>query len=317
MSHVSVQTAFETLRGRYTAYDWQYGKVLAEEGGGLMLEWPGGDDEAVIVVMHHSDGTDEPFHYHNYFYFNFAYRNSFDTQGNDRERITVEEGMLHGGQPFSGHAMLAHDNEETIIIGVLVKQEMMHERILPLLSPSLRLLSFLVQPQTDARAHASIHLAIREQAQMRHLLELMALEYLRDGADSQEMLSVLATAFLTLISRELADGGSWPGDPAASRTAPIIDFIRQNPARATLSSTAQHFGYNPVYLSSLLKTETGRTFSQHLMTERMHRAQLLLQGTDLPIEKISQLVGYASPSSFYRAHSQFFGCPPRQHPPPA
>ncbi len=42
----------------------------------------------------------------------------------------------------------------------------------------------------------------------------------------------------------------------------------------------------------------------------MEKARILLQGTDLTVEEISDMLGYGNPSSFYKAFAQRFKASP-------
>ncbi|MBA2885992.1 AraC-like DNA-binding protein [Clostridium beijerinckii] len=44
----------------------------------------------------------------------------------------------------------------------------------------------------------------------------------------------------------------------------------------------------------------------------MRRAKLLLDHTDLSIEKIADMLGYSNSSNFYKAFKQYYGTSPRQ-----
>ena len=299
----------QELRGRYGSYDWTYhaNEGRAEE---LMFRWPGDADEDVMVVVHQSEACGERFHYHDYFYFNFAVRGDFDTLcGRDRQETTVREGEFCGGQPFSGHAIGAHDNLETIIIGVLVRKSAMHEQLLPLLSPDARLFRFLVNPSSEARSDEFLHFSVAQEKGVVPLLELMVEEYASRRPGSQDVLHGLTLALFGLISRCQPDSSA---DKPSSTLEPIVHYIRTHPDTATLTGVAQQFGYSPTYLSGALRAETGLTFLQILTRERMERATLLLEGTELSIEAIARMLGYGSTSGFYRAYRRFFGCAPRE-----
>ena len=81
----------------------------------------------------------------------------------------------------------------------------------------------------------------------------------------------------------------------------ITAYIETNCDTVSLRSAAAHFGYHPVYLSRLLSEKTGKTFSELLLSARMHRARLLLDRTDLSIEKVAAMLGYGNSSNFYKA----------------
>ena len=187
----------------------------------------------------------------------------------------------------------------------------MVRRVLPFLSPSAKLLRFLVQPEAEVASDKYFHIRVDDPIRIRHLLELMLMEYYADNTDAQEVLLSLTAAMLMLISQSIDKSGDLV-DGDLNKTDSIVRYIQQKAATATLASTAKQFGYSPTYLSGLLKNETGKTFSDLITEERMNRAALLLKETDLSIENIANVLGYNSSSSFYRAHKRHFGCAPRQ-----
>ena len=91
----------------------------------------------------------------------------------------------------------------------------------------------------------------------------------------------------------------------------ITAYIETNCDTVSLRSAAAHFGYHPVYLSRLLPEKTGKTFSELLLSARMHRARLLLERTDLSIEKVAAMQGYSNSSNFYKAFRDYYGHTPR------
>lgn len=74
--------------------------------------------------------------------------------------------------------------------------------------------------------------------------------------------------------------------------------------------TTAHFGYHPVYLSRLLPKLFGKTFLPPLDI-RMKKAKILLDHTDLTIEKIAAVLGYSNSSNFYKSFRHYYGKSPR------
>ena len=58
-------------------------------------------------MVHQCGGEQEPFHHHDFFYFNFTYKGEYDSLSYKYDnRITIRVGELYAGQPFAGHAPL-------------------------------------------------------------------------------------------------------------------------------------------------------------------------------------------------------------------
>ena len=91
----------------------------------------------------------------------------------------------------------------------------------------------------------------------------------------------------------------------------IFDYMESHSDTITLSDLAAHFGYHPVYLSRLLPKLFGKNFSSLLLDIRMKKAKILLDHTDLTIEKIAAVLGYSNSSNFYKSFRHYYGKSPR------
>ncbi|GGG07946.1 response regulator transcription factor [Paenibacillus abyssi] len=81
----------------------------------------------------------------------------------------------------------------------------------------------------------------------------------------------------------------------------------------SLSSIAERLFVNPNYLSTLFKSETGMTFTQHLTRIRMDRAKALLKDTHLKIYEICEKVGYTDQASFTKLFKATAGMTPFEY----
>ncbi|MDR1509864.1 MAG: AraC family transcriptional regulator [Synergistaceae bacterium] len=63
-------------------------------------------------------------------------------------------------------------------------------------------------------------------------------------------------------------------------------------------------------LDRILKQQTGMSFSHALIKARMEAAKYLLRSADMTIDRVSELVGYHTPSGFYRAFREYEGMTP-------
>ena len=120
------------------------------------------------------------------------------------------------------------------------------------------------------------------------------------------MVMSLTMYLASLYTRQRQTGGE-------SQIYQIAAYIEANCDAVSLKSTAAHFGYHPVYLSRLLPEKTGKTFSELLLSARMQRARLLVDRTDLSIEKVAAMLGYSNSSNFYKVFKGYYGVSPRGH----
>ena len=86
-----------------------------------------------------------------------------------------------------------------------------------------------------------------------------------------------------------------------TRTGMIMNYLVANIQDVTLEKMATHFGYQPKYLSRLIRLLFDQTFSQLKTETRVSISKSLLELTTKGIEEISGVVGYPSVSNYYRA----------------
>lgn len=273
--------------------------------------WPGDEKEDILVVVHKSNGVQEAFHRHAFFFFNYTYKGNYESLSQAyNNKIEIREGELYAGQPQAGHALFAHDNHETIIIGVLIQKQVFFRFFLPLLSNDSKLFRFFLDPQTAAFTDEFIHFKPNDTCEMRNLLEMMVIEYAAGRADTQSILRPLAISFLAYLTREYAAVAKQPEPVRASDK--VIEYLNSHFESASLSDASHFYGYHPNYLSALIKKETGKTFSELHLQIRMERAMILLQNTTLSVNDVSLFLGYSNTSNFYKAFKDFYHTSPRE-----
>lgn len=88
----------------------------------------------------------------------------------------------------------------------------------------------------------------------------------------------------------------------------ITQYLRDNftDSNINLSSVAQHFGFNPSYLSRKFKQETGKSFIEFLIECRMERA-IGLAGTSNKMFCTADAVGIPDPNYFGRCFKKYMG----------
>lgn len=304
--------AIDKLREDYSTYDWTYHNFYNGKEESRMFCWPGQAEEEIMIVVHQSSGSQEEFHRHDYFYFNYTYQGEYDSISFKYDnRITIHEGELYAGQPFAGHAICVHDDKETTIIGVLIRKETFFRAFLPMLSANTKLFRFMLDPATDQFSDEFIHFKIEDACNIRILLEIMAIEYANKQEDTQIILKSLALSFLLQIARQYVRTNREPVSENLSEK--IVQYIGEHFDAVTLKDIARHFSYHPNYVSTLLHKEIGKSFSEILLEQRMERAIILLKGTDLPIEQISVMLGYSNSSNFYKAFRDYYHVSPREY----
>lgn len=93
---------------------------------------------------------------------------------------------------------------------------------------------------------------------------------------------------------------------------PILGYIHDHCATASLEELSRVFSYSPAHLSRLIRQYTGKTFSTLLRSARLSQASRLLTVSDLPIQDVMLRTGYTGKAHFYRVFQEAFGMTPAQ-----
>lgn len=281
--------------------------------------WPGGENENVMVCVYRDDNIHEPFHRHDFIYFNYAYHNDYAALSDrDGNLITIHEGECYIGQPFSGYALRSIENVESTIIGVLIRKEAFFRYFLQTFSSDNTLFHFFLDPEKDKYADKYLHFSFRNVPQIRLLLEMMVTEYASRGEDTQQVLTSMATTLYLLVARTYRTnpGLTTNAQSEASENTPvsrILAYMDDHFQSVTLRDLSDHFSYHPNYISGMLHKETGKTFSEILLEKRMEHALVLMKGTDLSNEEIADILGYTSTTNYYKAFRKYYGTSPREY----
>lgn len=127
-------------------------------------------------------------------------------------------------------------------------------------------------------------------------------EYYNPDDQSNQLIKLEITEILTRLIR--LSSQSTPLIKTQERNTPelmpILIYIEQNYATISLNSLADHFGFNPNYLSGYLEKKTNKTFIKLVQLQRVNAAAEFLTYTNATIESIAIKVGYENPSYFYK-----------------
>jgi AraC family transcriptional regulator len=97
------------------------------------------------------------------------------------------------------------------------------------------------------------------------------------------------------------------------RLQQAIDYIHTHlGGDLSITQIANSINISPTYFASLFKRATGVSLHQYVIEQRVARAKLLLETTDLPIANIASQVGFSSQSHLTRHCKQLTGMTPRQ-----
>jgi len=92
-----------------------------------------------------------------------------------------------------------------------------------------------------------------------------------------------------------------------------LSYINQYKSSVTLTSVADHFGYHPNYLSSLIKQHTNQSFANFLKKSKLEEACFKLSNSSITIDDIVEELGYYDRSYFYKVFKIEYDMTPIQY----
>ncbi len=307
-----LKNAINKLGKDFEQINWEYLPVSPGSKHEKTQLWPGTDEEDVMICVYKGTEFLEQFHRQDFFFFNFAYQGDYHAFSYlSNNSITIHENECYIGQPYAGYSIHDKSEEEKIIVGVLIQTEAFFKTFFHALSSEQHLFEFFLHPQMDEYSEEYIRLKFEDSFSVRKLLEMMIVEYAAPKEDTQKILQPLTLALLMEVAREYKK--SVPQEKELSLAEQIVAYIDENYDHCSLNDIAKHFSYHPNYLSGLLVKETGKTFSEILLEQRMERAVGFLKGTSLSVSEIAELLGYSNSSNFYKAFREYYHTSPREY----
>ena len=92
-----------------------------------------------------------------------------------------------------------------------------------------------------------------------------------------------------------------------------VSYMQTNYPTAKVSDVAKYIGIHRSYLTGIFKKKMGVSPQEYLMQCKLRKARSLLLETRLPIQEISQQVGYDNPLTFSKIFKSFYGVSPKNY----
>lgn len=302
--------AIDKLGADFPNLNWDFRPDPSSGKNELVSQWLGEKNENVMACAFKGKHINERFHRQDFFFLNFAYKGNYNAlSARFDNKITVEEGDCYVGQPYSGYALKAESKTDIVIAGILIRKEVFFQEYLTSIASDENLYKFFLVPERDKFSDEFIKIHLEPSSPIWNLLNLMMVEYAFKTEDTQQILKPLALSLVMYFAREYKAKNPSKAESLAQQ---IAEYIGLHSNKITLEELSRHFGYHPAYISALLPRETGKKFSEILTESRMRKAKMLLENTNLTIEKISEMTGFSATSNFYKAFKEYFGKTPKQ-----
>jgi AraC-like DNA-binding protein len=314
MKQELIDESLDILGEEFPKLNWDFRPDPAGGENAVVSQWLGGADEEVMICTFKGKRIHEKFHRQDFFFLNFAYKNDYRAlSARFDNEILVRENDCYIGQPYSGYALRGKSDSDIVIVGILIRRDVLENEFLTPLSSDPALRHFFLEPRIDRFSDEYIHLTLDRSSPLWQMLDIMIVEYAHRREDTQKILKPLIFSTLMMLTRAYSKVKQQEDNRPESASEEMVRYMETHLEDVSLSALSKRFGYHPNYISALLHKETGSTFSQILLAKRMERAVLLMKNTELSLERIAQMTGYANTSNFYKAFKTTYGVSPRAY----
>lgn len=256
-----------------------------------------------------------PAHSHSFIELNYMYHGSCTQYIND-EKIELREGNLILMDKDIVQR-IDYTGKDDILVNILIKSDSDVSSIFSMIPESLNIISQLIYNSSNENSlhNNFILFDLYNHPVATNLVEIIIEDGLIESPSSQRnqsmelVLSALIIKLKSLVQRSVVNFGN--GDVA--NILPIVKYINNNYATATLTSTSKYFGYNRNYLSNKLKRTSGKSFQELIDRRRLSVAENLMIKTNLTNEGISELLGYKDVASMFRLFKHYMDTTPSSY----
>lgn len=266
-----------------------------------------------ITIVKHKRFSEVPMHKHTYIELTYVYSGKVSQVIKDKT-ITLTSGQISIIDTGIPHSILPTE-EDDIIINILMSKKYFSTSFLSRLSGKGIISEFLVNSISDKKNHDNYLIFNSENNKKipHHMKELLC-EYYDKSFCSDEIID----CYMVLIFSELLRVFQYSKNESSSdsnsntTTIDLLNYLEENYMTCTLASTAAHFNFHPNYLSSLIKKTTNKSFKELILIQRLTRASILLENTNMPIYEIANEIGYNNLNFFYKKFREYFGVTPNE-----
>lgn len=235
-------------------------------------------------------------HTHDFFEINYVFEGNCQFYFKD-EVHTMHKGELCLIAPDSPHDITISD-EISVVVNIIIRKSTFQSAFFDLLSQNdLVSLFFRSNFASDPRPNYLLFFTGQEKS-IRTIIKNLTLELWKADDHTNTCCINWMHILLTFVIRHHSDTALYYNFQANENFSLILNYIKHHYQDLTLTELAAFFHYTEPYLCSLIKDNTGKTYSQLIKELRIHQAKKYLENTNLKIGEIAERIGYHSPDHF-------------------
>ena len=155
-----------------------------------------------------------------------------------------------------------------------------------------------------------LHFQVREDLPVQNLVENLLLTLL-DNTPNRRKTSQMTMTLLFLQLLGHTDKLAW--EEQEEVILKLLRYVEDHYADGSLTEAAELLHCDISGLSRLVRSRTGKTYTELVQDKRLTQAAFLLRSTDRKVDDIAQTVGYENISYFHRIFRSAYGMSPRHY----
>lgn len=269
---------------------------------------PGSDIELCKVERY----VDNILHTHEFFEVEYVLKGSC-IHIVEKQEIPIREGDIVIVPPGVEHKALPKDDGVTV--NIKIKKRVFHNAFINLLSTNTELSTYLSRTLYSSAYRSSFTFHCKDDSLVRSIVLSMYGQQLEQRPFFNYVLEGMTLTLFSLLMQNHSQNVEISNLVITSddRMSKIIAYINENYKIVTLSLVAQKFYISEQYLSSIIKKETGITFSSLLREIKIQKATVLLLTTDLNIDEVCERSGYQDTTQFIKTFKKYHGLSPKKY----
>ncbi|MDO4621455.1 MAG: AraC family transcriptional regulator [Eubacteriales bacterium] len=224
-------------------------------------------------------------------------------------QLTMETGEICILAPETPHTLSVF-TDDCIVFNIEIRTSTFETAFLDTLSDNDILADFFTRTLYHSASHPYLYFKTGEDQAVRNYLAYVYEEYhLKQQYKKRMMNSIITAFFITLLRNHgsdviLPNDGTGPSDP---NTLFVLKYIQEHFSTVTLKELADFFNYSERQIQRIIKTSTGKSFSENIQHLKMKKAARLLENPDLSIASIAEELGYSDLGNFRNIFKKYYG----------
>ena len=264
-----------------------------------------------VFVIRHPRFTRRRDHTHNYFEIDYVSSGKCSLYFNG-DSYKLNEGELCIVAPFSVHDLII-DNQDSLVFCIMIRKSTFNTTFFSLRSGK-DLLSYFFRNILQNDTHSNfLRFFTSDNNDIRMNIRNAMLEsYRNDGYSNVCAISFINLMFANLL-RNFSKCLQYYDYPEGSDFSLVLQYIQHNYQTLTLSSLATFFHYSEPHICTLIKQNTGHSFTELIRDLRLSDAVECLVNTNKKISEIADYVGYNSADHFSRVFRSTYHMSPIEY----